>query len=525
MPTDPRPDINALLADNTAAAISAADMRAAFEAALVYVEESAGGGGGSVTLTAASTIAAGDKIALRSDGQIEPVTGTGMGSTVSALQTYYSGVGTTLCMAFDTILNKVLIIYKDGNNSNYLTSVVGTISAGTMTFGTPTVVIAFEVTYPTMVFDPNVGKFLLMYERVPNYGFASVGTISGTSISWGTEVAIVASTGFKYGSQGSTCYDPITQKCVTVFATDGSDVKGIVATISGTTVTFGATYTFASSGVPSDAGIKIGYDPKAQKMIAAWWTSTNTLARVVTISGTSLVHHVGQFNQTITNGAGIISGGFIANPVTGELGLHIRMVSGPLYERVFLTLTAQPDGYGDFYPTVTKQVKIHDRYNEYRDFSYNPIYETWQAMYVWGTGFWGVTEVMMDPHEPGNDITQGRTIQTIARASGIPIAVVDPVSGAYLVSTFNQAHSAFGDVVLFTPRTLTNGYAFIGIAPSAITAAAAGDVSLAGTTVAGQTGLVTGKKYYLKYDGTLSIVPTGLPLVGTALSATEILLK
>ena len=41
--------------------------------------------------------------------------------------------------AYDSANNKLVIAYRDGNNSNYGTAVIGSINGTTVTFGTPVV--------------------------------------------------------------------------------------------------------------------------------------------------------------------------------------------------------------------------------------------------------------------------------------------------------------------------------------------------------------------------------------------------
>ena len=94
---------------------------------------------------------------------------------------------------YDTGQDKVLFIYK--NASDYGTAVVGTVSGSSISFGTPVVFQSASTQYLAATYDSNVGKtgiFFADYGQ-SEYGKAIVATISGTSVSFGS-VATFSST-------------------------------------------------------------------------------------------------------------------------------------------------------------------------------------------------------------------------------------------------------------------------------------------------------------------------------------------
>ena len=85
--------------------------------------------------------------------------------------------------------------YQDNGNGNYGTAVVGTVDASnnSISFGTPVVFeSAHTAQYDTIAceYDANAQKVLISYLDADNskYGTAIVGTVSGTSISFGSAV-------------------------------------------------------------------------------------------------------------------------------------------------------------------------------------------------------------------------------------------------------------------------------------------------------------------------------------------------
>ena len=114
---------------------------------------------------------------------------------------------------FDSNSNKVIIGYEDRGNSNYGTAVVATInpSDNSVSFGTPVVFESAETGYIDLSFDSNVNKVVIAFQDVgDSYACkAIIGTVSGTSISFGSAVTFKARTGANSRSP-SIAQQPIT---------------------------------------------------------------------------------------------------------------------------------------------------------------------------------------------------------------------------------------------------------------------------------------------------------------------------
>ena len=124
---------------------------------------------------------------------------------------------------YDSGNGKIVIIYKDQGNSNYGTSVVGTVSGTSISFGSEVVWQSANLSYPRLSYDTNAGKVVLVYRDNANssYGTALVGTVSGTSISFGSEVVFHSGTTLWI----DITYDSTAQKHVIVY-NDSSDTYG-----------------------------------------------------------------------------------------------------------------------------------------------------------------------------------------------------------------------------------------------------------------------------------------------------------
>ena len=197
-------------------------------------------------------------------------------------------------IAYDTTNDRVVITYCNVGNSYFGTAVVGQVSGTSITFGTPVVYEADTSYYNSVDFDANSGKVVIAYmdSGNNNYGTAIVGTVSGTSISFGTPVVFNSGT----SQFMSTVYDPSSQKTVIAYRDSGTLNRGeaIVGTVSGTSISFGSVTLFDSTSGHEADNISAAYDPDTQQVIVAYrednisGLKTHGRAVVGSVSGTSI---------------------------------------------------------------------------------------------------------------------------------------------------------------------------------------------------------------------------------------------
>ena len=193
---------------------------------------------------------------------------------------------TRTATTYDVNAGKMLIAYNDDANSGRLTAIVGTVSGTGISFGTAVVVDSLtSVTDVASTYDANAQKVVLV-GTLGGSPSAFVSTISGTSVSFGSRVA--------YGGSGRSTnkitYDANAQKVVVLYK-DGSSAnqgRAMVGTVSGTSISFGAEATFQNSGIGEPG---IAYDASAQKVVIAYENSGNSdygTAIVGSVSGTDI---------------------------------------------------------------------------------------------------------------------------------------------------------------------------------------------------------------------------------------------
>ena len=193
---------------------------------------------------------------------------------------------------FDSNSNKVVITYRNTGDSNRGTAIVGTVdpSDNSISFGTAVVYEAGETSNSSSAFDSSNNKVVIAYEDEDDSqkGKAIVGTVSGTAISFGTAAVFNnANTGFT-----STAFDTTNNKVVIAFADKGNSNRGtaIVGTVSGTDISFGSEVIF-NSGTSAEIHHSISFNPVAGKMLIAYVDTDDSekgKAIVGTVSGTSI---------------------------------------------------------------------------------------------------------------------------------------------------------------------------------------------------------------------------------------------
>ena len=189
--------------------------------------------------------------------------------------------------AFDTTNNKVVIAFADKGNSNRGTAIVGTVSGTDISFGSEAIFnsgTSAEI-HHSISFNPVAGKMLIAYVDTDDSekGKAIVGTVSGTSISFGT-----ASVYNTRPEQSETVYDSQKDLIVIVYGDNNNSRRGtaIGATISGTNVSFSDELAFHSS-TGNKNGIRVTYDSNANKAVAAYTDAGNSNVLTTTVFTTA----------------------------------------------------------------------------------------------------------------------------------------------------------------------------------------------------------------------------------------------
>ncbi len=220
----------------------------------------------------------------------EAIVGTVSGTSISfgSIATFESAQARMVNAAFDSTVNKVIISYRDDGNSSYGTAIVGTVSGTSISFGTAAVYNSGECEPQSTAYDSNANKAAIFYVDAANSykGTVIIGTVSGTNISFGSEVVFQAGT----TAYISSTFDSANNKVVAAYQDGGSSNAGtaIVGTVSGTSISFGTKVVISATNCNFFAST---FDSSQNKVMVAFRDSGNSTYGTVsagTVSGTSI---------------------------------------------------------------------------------------------------------------------------------------------------------------------------------------------------------------------------------------------
>lgn len=164
---------------------------------------------------------------------------------------------------------------------------VGSTSGTTLTFGSA-VTLADTYKAIALAYSPVAQK--VVFGGASNVAFAGVracvGTVSGTTISFGTSVLVNAGSAV-YG--GAWAYYTPTDSMVLLYS-NNTDARYAVGTVSGTSISFGTPGTASAGVFSSGGGAAVGaYDSNADRIVVAYQRSISQSGFVSgAVSGTTI---------------------------------------------------------------------------------------------------------------------------------------------------------------------------------------------------------------------------------------------
>lgn len=473
-------------------------------------------------VVASGTLSTGDTVVVNSDGTVSVVEETSVSQNLGSFTRFDTAYGSQMASTYDVANNRVVISYQDEGNSTYGTAVVGTVSGTSISFGTP-VVYNSASTYSTgITYDTINEKIVVVYRNIGNssYGTARVGTVSGTSISFGS--AAVYNSGITDEHNVAT-FDENAGKVVVVYK-DASNFNygtAAVGTVSGTSISFGSEVVFNSA---TTNGIGATYDSTAQKIVVSYEDGGSAgdygTAKVGTVSGTSISFGSAAVFESAfayTSKIAYDSQNNKSVVVYGDYGNNLGAGTAAVG-----TVSGTSISFGS--PVVFESAKIYDPEIAYDASAGKMVISYYLSSNNAGYIIVGTVS--------GTSISFGTkvSVNTYYANSADELALTfDSSSNKIVLSYFNANDSNYGGARVFTNAgTSTNltSENYIGTAKSG---AANGDgvvVNTQGTVDDSQTGLTAGQSYYVQTDGTLSTT-AGDPSVfaGTAVSATKLIVK
>ena len=489
------------------------------------------GGGGTIDMVASGSLSNGATVIIKDDGTVGIVTQTPSidpnNPSVGSPTVFESNTtgDNPISATFDSNSNKVVIVYTDEGNSNYGTAVVGTVSStagdNSISFGTPVVFESSSSDAISVTFDSSNNKVVIAYRDRGNSdrGKCRVGTVSGTSISFGS------STAFEDGDITHTAatFDSSNNKVIIAYRdyTDGQNGYGtaVVGTVSGTSISFGTEVRFSSVSIGSPSAT---FDSSNNKVVIAFKDDGNTnhgKAVVGTVSGTSI-----SFGSSTT---------FESAPA-----VNMSTVFDSSNNKVVITYyDAGNSSYGTAVVGTVSGTSI--------SFGTPVVFESASTDYNSATFDSNSNKVIIAYKDEGNSNYGTVIVGTVSGTSisfGSPLVyesatteynsvTFDSSNNKVVIAYSDEGNSNYGTAVVFDVNTTTlvtnlTANNFLGFSDAAYTNGQTAKIQIEGSVDDAQTGLTTAKVHYVQNDGTLGI-STDDPVVpaGTAISATEIIIE
>ena len=470
-----------------------------------------------ITAVASGTLPSGKTVIVNADGTVSVVAETAVSQSVGTSGTFHADNTQTVSSTYDANSNKVVVAFSDPGDGDKGKAIVGTISGTNISFGSEVVFDSGVIGGKTATYDAASQKVVISYTDASNsqYGTSIVGTVSGTSISFGSKTVFQSSTTVQIAST----FDSASNKVVICYTNQGNSYYGtaIVGTVSGTSISFGTAAVWNSNR--SDFS-SIAFDVSANKVVISYASATGVpdnfgKAIVGTISGTgisfgsSVVFESAQTEKTsivydanaekvviaYRDGGNSDYGTAIVGTVSGT---SISFGTAVVFQSI------SSEGYSATFDVSTGNVII-----AYREGSSGLGYVI--AGTVSGTAISFATRLLYQNNGVDN------------------ISIAYNSTEEKSVISYRSYTNNYGTSIVYTGAGAVTNLTtenFIGFANGAAADGGAARVQIGSGINTAQSSLTAGQQYFVQTDGTIGLTAADPSVIaGTAISATEIIVK
>ena len=371
------------------------------------------------------------------------VVGTVSGTSISfgTPVVFQSSAVQNISGTFDSTNNKVVIAYSNTGNSDYGTAIVGTVSGTSISFGSAAVFESATAYNPSVVYDSSNQKVVIAYRDWDNseYGTAIVGTVSGTSISFGSPVVFESD-----GSQHITAtYDSTNNRVVIVYRDKGNSYYGtsIVGTVSGTSISFGSPVVFETGAIQH---VGSTFDSASGKVVIAYNDTSNSQY------GTSIVGTVDPSNNSITFGPHIIFNAdttYYNTPIFDSTTNKVVIVYNSGTSSLGKASVFSQTGYGAV-PSVSSSAIFNSAATYYSSAVYDSTNQKVVIAYAdYGNSYYGTAIVGTIS---GSSISFGSPVVFESAQSNWISATFDSSNGKVVIAYNDQGNSRRGTAIVGT---------------------------------------------------------------------------
>ena len=469
------------------------------------------------------SITAGRGVCVADDGKLLPITGfNGSRGTDTRAQTnnmnYFD-------LVYSTGSDKFVMFYRDESDSNKGKASVGTQNGTTITWGTPVEFSGTSSEYIRALYDSYNDKVVVAFRDTTNTASVVVGTISGTSITFGSKVMNVTGSNEPGGGGSleymSLCYCDQTYNYALAYNSSSGNkgwcrIGKYAATNSSTWTTTAVKFQDAQA-----RNTGCWFDTTANKLIIATnhdGDSQKGYAYVGTVANDDVTFVAGQMYDSSTNTDFIPSG--CHDPNTGK---NVFCYGGTQYHGYARTgtLSGNTLTFGDQYKfanysTTSPKIAYDSQGSKRFLIAYSPYRESQQ----WGETIVatvsGSNVITYDAKYVFSDDGQAGTTN--------PGLAYSPDTKSFV--TLFRANSS-GNYFVENIRTsnMTAGN-YVGIANASYTNGQTASIAIPGAVNTAVSGLTVGQKYYVLADGTLSTTSDNESIVaGNSVAANKLIIR
>ena len=470
---------------------------------------SGGSGGNSVSYVASGSVSTGDILGLRSDGKIEVVKESINAQTTNLDSTHYANSAANIkSVTMLPLQNKCVVVYRD-NNSGDTKYMVGTISGGTITFGSEGTFHNKDMSHFRAVYNPNDGTIIYHYlDLFSNNAGIVIGSVSGDVMTLGARSVYYSSNQMNYFEM---CYDATAGLGVVTWnqmnvSGESYWSKARAFNISGTSVTGWGTAETIMTG--TNEGVACAYDPTSGKTVLFNNKDGTTYGRTATFSGNNItLNSAANANLSFAMPIKAYSSSNNGILITGR-----NLYNGSMQSSVGtindLTVSFGPRAdYG-------KNILVGD-------------YADNIGGYVLGTAVDGSNNSNIRVGTvSGNSISYGDPVAVLSGTPSIGEIDYDPNSGKLLYAYHDASDVVNVGILTAEGNALSsNAESYIGIAGNNAADGESVDVIVTGVAQTNSTALTPKTEYYVGKNGTYESSDSGYQTIGKAYTTSLILLS
>jgi hypothetical protein len=406
----------------------------------------------------------------------------------------------------------VVIAFSDTTNSNRISVVVGAVSGTSISFGTAVQVNTDVPTGGISATFIDSTNFCIHYGVGSSLqSFAVIGTVSGTSATFGTRQLVFTSSGGDFAPLASVIWMPNVSRLLFAGYIEASsfadfDAVAIAASVSGTVMTFGSVTT-----IDTDAGssTSLVYDAASGRAVCSYANNgfTAISARALSVSGTSV-----SVGSSVTLRSGAVSAS-ISSAYDSVLGrtMVVWASSGSIFASYLsvsgLTITLVATSTALASSTIFA-------------LAYSPIAQAFLLRF-----FVGSTVTLRGIQVSGTTFSTSPSFVYNSAVTGLGNGgAYSSVANKLIVNqSTSGTNLAQAQVIQPLETNLNVNSEFLGVAQATVLNGASVAVATLGVVDANQTGLTVNADYYVDYLGALTTTATNNVLVGRAVGTTRIL--